>query len=437
MTQISQQLRNKVMLIREPVATGKTAAIGFWFSTGSRSEPDNLRGVTHFVEHMLFKGTSSRSSFDIASAFDRMGGYVNAFTEREAVCMYCVVPSVHVEKALEILCDMTSHSSFNNADIQREKQVIKSEIITAQDDPEEASLDAVGEAVWPDQKISASISGSIADVEKLAQDDLYAWYEKRFVRGPLTVCITGNYNADSITGILEMLPEHTAHVRWSDEHEENQLLKQTPVWKSGLNFISAPFQQEQFFVLYPVAYPVSEKLYFTFAVLNAISGGTMSSRLFQRLREKGGFCYTVDSFFSYYEDTGCWCVYASSAKQESVRIISDIRMELNDLFLHSITDAELDAAKEHVCGEEMIASEDVEYRMKRLARSYQSGYTVRTTEDIIEIFRSIQKADIEEAVKMLFNDEKASVVVFGPKLKASEKQKIKGLCACKTPGEKK
>src|SRR5574344_996819 len=147
------KLRNGVMLITEPVAAAKTTAIGFWFYGGSRLEPASLRGVTHFTEHMLFKGTQSRSPFDIACAFDRMGGYINAYTEREDVCLYCVIPSEHVCAALAVLCDMTSHAVFDKQELARELKVIESEIISAQDDPEEAALDAVGEAVWPAQKI--------------------------------------------------------------------------------------------------------------------------------------------------------------------------------------------------------------------------------------------------------------------------------------------
>src|SRR5574344_832053 len=151
------KLRNGVMLITEPVAAAKTTAIGFWFYGGSRLEPASLRGVTHFTEHMLFKGTQSRSAFDIACAFDRMGGYINAYTEREDVCVYCVVPSVHVTAALDIMCDMAEHAVFDAAEFERERKVVESEIITAEDDPDDSALDAVENAVWPRQMVSASI----------------------------------------------------------------------------------------------------------------------------------------------------------------------------------------------------------------------------------------------------------------------------------------
>ena len=148
---VQKTCSNGVTLIAEPIEAVRTAAIGFWFSCGSRYEKEGHRGVSHFAEHMLFKGTESRSAFDIAAAFDRMGGYANAFTEREQVCLYCVVPAVHAGDALDILCDMAENSVFPDAEIERERFVIESEITASLDDPEEAALDAVAEILWPDR----------------------------------------------------------------------------------------------------------------------------------------------------------------------------------------------------------------------------------------------------------------------------------------------
>ena len=145
----TQILSNNVVLVTESVATVKTAAVGFWFPVGSRYEGEGQRGVCHFVEHMVFKGTTTRSAFDIALAFDRMGGYLNAFTDRETMCLHCVVPAIHLRQALEVMVDMASNSVFDQKELERERAVIQSEIVSSQDDPEEAALDAASEAVWP------------------------------------------------------------------------------------------------------------------------------------------------------------------------------------------------------------------------------------------------------------------------------------------------
>src|SRR5574344_1727550 len=166
------KLRNGVMLITEPVAAAKTTAIGFWFYGGSRLEPASLRGVTHFTEHMLFKGTQSRSAFDIACAFDRMGGYINAYTEREDVCMYCVVPSPRAGEALSIMCDMAENAVFAAGELEREREVVENEILTAEDDPEDSALDAAENSRWQEQTVSASISGTVKQEESLGREDL-------------------------------------------------------------------------------------------------------------------------------------------------------------------------------------------------------------------------------------------------------------------------
>ncbi len=417
------------MLITEPVAEGKTCAIGFWFSTGSRDEPAEKRGITHFVEHMLFKGTKTRTPFDIASCFDRMGGYLNAYTEREDVCVYCVVPAKSVKLALEVMCDMAANSVFPEEEFEREREVIESEIITSADDPEEAALDAVGEAVWPHQNLSASISGTVGDVETLTRSDLFNWYTERFVHGALSVCVAGGVDPDEIKPFIEKLPDHDeqpaslAETLFTGKEtaegiSAHRFQNEKPVWNAGIHFIKAPFRQEQFFALYPISYPVEHKSYAALAVFNAIAGDTMSSRLFQTLREQGGYCYNVYSFCSFYEDTGCWCAYASSAKKSSVRIAQDLGHELQKLCADAssggISDAEIEAAKEHLCGEEIISSEDMEYRMKRLARNFLCGYAQISTEEIISEIRKLSRNDIEQCVAALLKPAQRSIVVFGP-----------------------
>ncbi len=432
-------LRNNVVLITEPVAGHKTSAIGFWFSVGSRSESNTVRGVTHFVEHLLFKGTRTRSAFDIACTFDRLGGYVNAYTEREAVCLYCVVPSAHMHAALEVMCDMACSAAFEQREIDRERKVIESEILAAADDPEEAALDAVGESVWPGQMISASISGTVQDVDKLTRDELYRWYDAQFVHGELTVCIAGGCADEQAVSLLENLPVHKKPClpglpRVPEEpgadHTSgipsvpNRFAGQNPVWHPGLNCIRAPFKQEQFFVLYPFSVPMTERAYYALSVFNALAGDAMSSRLFQRLREQGGFCYTVYSFSSLYTETGCWCAYASSSKVRSVRVMQDLLDEIHTLKTKPVTDDELNAAREHLCGEELIASEDPEYRMKRIARNYMAGYPVCDTDDVITQLRAVTRDDVQECIARLLVKPQEAAVIFGPELSPGNKTKI-------------
>jgi predicted Zn-dependent peptidase len=419
------KLRNGVILIEEPIVTGKTAAIGFWFYTGSRSENSENRGVTHFTEHMLFKGTKKHTTFDIACAFDRMGGYINAYTERENVCVYCVVPSSSVNVALDIMCDMTENAVFDEIELERERKVVESEIITSKDDPEESALDAVENAVWPDQMISAGISGTVEQVKMLGRDNLVSWYEKHFVHGTMCVCIAGSFDMKKVE---ERISELSSHEELPTEGADKVLVAQyagqMPVWKGGVSFIKSSFQQEQFFLLYPLKLPVDERMYYMLAVMNALSGDTMSSRLFQSLREKGGWCYSVYSYSTFYADAAFWCAYASSAKRSSGRILADLHVEMQKLFSRGVSSEEVDAAREHLCGEELMADADIENRMKFLERCYESGYEYKTADERIALIRSITKDDVECCLKEMFDVKNKALVVYGPGLSFKEKKDI-------------
>lgn len=415
-----QILSNNIVLITEPVAGAKTAAIGFWFRVGSRFEPSDCRGVTHFVEHMLFKGTATRSAFDIAVAFDRIGGYVNAFTERENMCVHCVVPAEHTETALDVICDMTQNSVFDSEEIERERAVIKSEIISSLDDPEEAALDAASEAIWPGHAVSASIAGSVDDVEHLSRLSIVDWYSAHVAGGFLAVCVAGRVDVDMIVRTLEKLPK-----RKEAEHSSNLV---APVWKSDIVFTKAPFNQMQFFVQLPLKSPVAEDDYYSLAILNAIIGDTMSSRLFQSLREKGGFCYNVYSFLTFYSDAACWCAYSSSSKKDTIKVVKALLHELKRLAEHGFTDEEKVAACEHLCGEEIIACEEMEYRMKRLYRNHSFGFPQRSPEETVACIRNVKKEQLDTALNSLLDFSCMNLMVYGERPALSVQDRIKKHC---------
>lgn len=416
------KLRNRVMLFTEPVVTSKTVAIGFWFSVGSRLERDGEHGITHFTEHLLFKGTRTRSARDIACAFDRIGGYVNAFTERENVCVYCTIPggTESVETALSVLCDMCNNSVFPEDEIERERAVVKSEIASVEDDPEESAMDRVSECVWPGQSLSTSITGSSEDVDSITREQLLDWYDKYFVNGNLCVFAAGMVDSDFIAEKLETLSlKSDVPIEFSE-----QGFGKLPVWKNGFSFIKAGFNQTQVFELFPLAMPVSEKDYYTAAVFNAIAGDSMSSRLFDSMRERSGLCYTVYSFFTFYADVAAWCAYASCDNDKAVSVASLFIDEIEKISRSGVSDAELEAAKMHLCGEEILGSEDMEFRMKRMQRNYSMGFNLNDTSRILECIRSVTKNDIIEFIEKLFDFNKMAFVVYGKSLSMKSKRNI-------------
>ena len=435
MSSKSLSLKNNILFITEQDAQAKTASIGFWFSAGSRFENEKQHGIAHFTEHMLFKGTSSLTTHDISCAFDRIGGYANAYTEREDVCVYCTVPATgeSVARACEILCDMACHASFNTEELEKERTVIQNEIAAIEDDPEEAALDEVANAVWPEQNISRSIGGTIEEVAQITREQLLSWYDEKIVHGELVVCAAGHFDEKKIARLLEQLPLHAEVLNYPSQ---THFPTQPPKWQAGSTFKKAHFKQEQYFVLCPYHAPVTEKEYYTLSVLNALTGDTMSSRLFETLREKNGFCYTVYSFFTFYEDACAWCAYASSDKQKAKDVANLLISEIENLRKNEITQEEIDAAKEHCSGEETMNSEEMEYVMKRLERNHQMGFPLRTTEETAACIRTVSKDDILTVVSELLGEIKetnvirnASFVSYGPKLPNAVRKDIE----CRLP----
>lgn len=413
----TQILSNNVTLITEPVAGVKTAAVGFWFRTGSRFEPENMRGISHFVEHMLFKGTNTRSAFDIAASFDRIGGYINAYTDRENLCIHCVVPADYVTDAVKIITDMTSSSLFDSKEVERERSVIKNEIIASLEDSEEVALDAASAAVWPNHPVSVPIAGTVEDVEGLSREDLYSWYTDYIKNGATVVCVAGSFEQDCLKSVLETLPNR-AKADWSFVEGA------APQWTSGLRFQDAPFNQMQLFMQFPLEPHISEKDYYTWAIVNALVGDTMSSRLFQKLREEGGYSYNVYSFPTYYTDAACWCAYATASKKDTAGVVKTMYRELEKLKQDGFSEEEQNAACEHICGEEIISSEDMEYRVKRLFRNYSFGFSQKSTEEILSLIRSISKKEIEKTIQTLLDFDNASLFVYGSNPSKTLKDKI-------------
>ena len=411
-----QILQNKAVLITEPIATAKTVAIGFWFSVGSRYETSGNQGITHFVEHMLFKGTSTRSAFDIAVEFDKIGGYINAFTEREQMCVYCVVPCFYAKQALSVISQMIYDSTFLPSEVEKERTVIQSEIISSLDDPEEVAMDAVFSSIWKDNPIALNISGSVTDVESITREDLFDWYNKFVKSGPLTISVAGNFNQDEICECVKNFPDRT-------NFEKTEILPK-PIWHSGVDFVNADFQQEQFFLLYKLDSKIDLKQNLILSVLNAIIGDTMSSRLFQSLRENSGFCYNVYSFINLFQDCGFWCFYATSSKENCLNVAKNLIQIVDGFFENEISEQELNYAKQHLCGEEIMSSDDMEQRMKQMARFYFSGYEQYYHEDIIKKIEKISIQDLYDFINNIKVNLKKSLIIYGPKIKSSDKKII-------------
>lgn len=417
------QLENGITAILEPISGVKTLALGFWFNCGSRYEQKGEHGISHFTEHLLFKGTNTKTAYNIACAFDKTGGYVNAFTDKEQVCLHAVVPTGYEQSVLTICIDMIEHSILPKDECERERRVIQSEIISSADDPEETAFDMIIKALFPKNSLGKPVLGSLSDVKNLTHDQLFTWYQKYFAKAPYLVTISGNFDERIIISTLKNCKLKTT---------PTQLTKNTypfvqPQWKSGFQHITASFKQTQIFYSIPLVVPQNIRDYYALLILNSLFGDTMSSRLFQSLREKGGFSYNVYSFFNIFSDTAYWGAYATSDKKNISTVLSIMVAEFQNLCTVPLTDEEILTAKEHVYGEEIINSADADYRMKLLARHYFMNFAPIHHNELLLLIRSITKAELIDYLNRNLSFQKASTIIYGPAISEKTKKTLKSL----------
>lgn len=414
-------LPNGIRLLAEPIAATKAAAIGFWFSRGSRDEDPSSHGITHFIEHMLFKGTGERSARDIARFFDRIGGYVNAFTERELLCVYCVVPSLHALAAAEVVLSMLRESAFSSSEIEKERSVIVSELLSSLDDSEEMAMDAALAAMYPGHGFSLPIGGSVEEVASLSPDRIRNEYHDRFRSCPPVVTVAGNIDSEAFA---QFLAARRFTFAAQGFQQVLSAIPDPPLWQSGRFYPESSFGQSQIFLSWPLQFERNGSEWFAWSVINAIIGDSVSSRLFQTLREDRGLCYSVYSTFAVNRDSALWSAYAATPPERTVETVESLLSEIDSVRQKGFTDVEIADARSHIAGEMLLASEDTENRMKRLGRQFFYNGALISVEDSVALLESLHDDDIQNRVRDGFKPAQESLVVYAGKKWIKECRKL-------------
>ena len=399
-------LANGVTLLCEPVDTTETCAIGFWFPTGSRDERRHERGHSHFLEHMLFKGTGSRSALEIAVQIDRVGGNINAFTDRETTCFYCTLPAAHADLALDVLSDMVSSATLSETDIEKEKVVVSNEIRAAEDSPEEQSYQLFLEGMWGSHPLAARVAGVEEDVARIDRDALMSFYRDRYHPSNLMVSAAGDVDFDATARILS---ERLATSREPVPGEP----RVPPAQQRAQDYADSQFQQAQIYAATTLPPPPAPSAYYALLVLSTAFGESMSSRLFQRIREDAGLCYSVETFRSHYSDVWKWGIYANAIPELATRLLSALNQELHRLADDPPSVREVHDAVSHLTGSMVFAKEDMETRMKRIAGQYQLFGTVTELEEAAQLLQSITADEVRAVTDRLLQPGHFNLLVFG------------------------
>lgn len=389
----------------EQLKAFRSIIIGIWVKVGSRNETIEQNGISHFLEHMFFKGTKKRSAVDISMHIDSLGGDLNAFTSRENTAFYVKVLDEYADKGIELLSDIFVHSTFDAAEIEKEKGVIKEEIKMVEDTPDDYIHDLFNQQVYGNTGLGLSVVGTRATVKSFTRDNVIDHVRKYYGTADTVVSIAGNFDIDHI---VNRLNHHLGALQRGSEPE--RVLP--PVFRGGIGIHSKDLSEAHIVLGVPAVAYTSPYRY-VIAVLNSILGSSVSSRLFQEVREKRGYAYSIYSFVSSYRDCGYWAVYAGTSKKRAVVVTEMIIHEMKRL-ADTITPDEVRRAKDQLKGNLIIGMESTSSRMQSIAR--QQIYFKRhfSQNDIMKAVEAVTIDQVRDLSRQLVETGPMSLTVLGP-----------------------
>lgn len=399
-------LDNGVRIITEKAPQVKSVSIGYWVNIGSRDELESEAGLSHFIEHMLFKGTPRRNALQIAKEIDQFGGMANAFTTKEYTCYHTKVITEHLPAAADLLTDIFLSSLFDPVDVDRERQVILQEISMVEDTPDEYIHVLFGEKFWPGLALGRSVLGTVQKVSETTREDLRAYQEKHYLPGNILIAAVGDLEHQAIVDLIGP--------RFTDlPSREKGSVRTPPRDTPGLNLIEKDLEQVHFCLGAPFPSATDDRR-FAAAVFNTILGGNMSSRLFQEIRENRGLAYSIFSFLSNYADAGVLAVYAGVSPETATETISLVREELNKMRAGGISEAEIKAAKENLKGGLILHLENTDNLMNRLAKNEFLFERFVDYEEILSSINTVTGDQLVELAETFLRQELLSLTVLGP-----------------------
>ena len=399
-------LPNGLTIISEEMPHIRSVSAGVWVRTGSRHELPEVNGISHFAEHMVFKGTTTRTAEMIARQVDSFGGNLDAFTGKECVCFNVKVLDEHLGDAMDVLTDLVLNPSFNDADVKKERSVIMEEIKMDEDNPDYLVHEIFVQNFWKDHPLGRPILGTRDTVKKFGPALLFDYYKQRFQPGNMVVAAAGSLQHDEF---LELATHKFGHMPAAGS-ERQEMAPKTTAKISMRNKKS--LEQVQLCIGVP-SYSISHENRYASFVLNTLLGGGMSSRLFQNVREKQGLVYSIFSELNPYRDTGCLAVYAGTSKESAPKVVQSVLKEFRDLKDVPVTGEELFRAKAQLKGSLMLSLESSMARMSNLARQemyYDRFYGMTEITDRIE---AVQVEDVQKVAQEFFIADQIAVTVLG------------------------
>ncbi len=401
-------LDNGVRVVTESIDYVQSISLGIWVATGARHEEEDRRGISHFLEHMLFKGTERRpSAKQIADEMDAVGGYLNAFTDKEFTCYYARALSEHLPLAVDILSDMYMNSLFDPEETDREKKVVLEEIKRRDDDPDDLVHDLFAQTLWKEHPLGLPVIGTAEVVASLAPSDLRDYMALRYGPDAIIVAAAGNLRHEEVVELAQKSLGRLNGVSRPQEHRFPQMALDTYLY---------PKQTEQVnFCIGTQGYSQLDEDKYTLAIIDTVLGGSMGSRLFQEIREKRGLAYAVGSYAATYREGGMFVAYGGTSPDTYELCLDLVRQEFGGIREQGITEAEMDRAKNQFRGSLVLAQESMSSRMQRLGKSEVYFNRVIPLEEILAAIDAVSHDDVlRVAAKVFPSDDALTIAAVGP-----------------------
>ncbi len=405
-------LPDGLRIISESIPTFRSISIGLWLDTGSRDEPDEIAGISHFIEHMVFKGTGSRSAKEIASYLESVGGMLNAFTSREQTCYYAKILDKHLPLAVEILADLIFNGRFDKDDIEKEKNIIIDEINEVNDTPADLVHDLFARTIFGEHPLGRPIMGSSSTVRRITREHILAYLRASYRPEKMIVAASGNLvHGELVRLVRKYFPKKY-------ENNRNPYPRKRPSLLRRLSVKQRESSQTHICIGGP-AFTFEHPRRSALLLLNSMVGGGMSSKLFQKIREEMGMAYTIFSYLDFFADTAVMGVYLSTDPKNVTKVIATVFEELSHFAMEKLSPKEIESARELLKGSLVLGLENSSNRMNRMAKhEILLGKYISVDETIAEI-DSVTAENVRQVAEKLFDPKRFTITALGQTKKSA------------------
>jgi predicted Zn-dependent peptidase len=399
-------LTNGIRVVSETLPKSRSVSIGVWVKVGSRHEPEEIGGVSHFIEHLFFKGTEKRTAKDIAIEMDSIGGEMNAFTSQETTTYYAKVVDDHLPVAIDILSDILLHSKFDPLEMEKERKVILEEIKGVEDTPDDYIHELFTNTVWADNSLGRPILGTRDTIKALKHKDIVSYIDDYYSPKEIVISVAGNFEH---ARLVELLNESFGKLARGGTAKKEV----TPAFNQAIVVKKKQLEQVQICVGCK-GMPYTHEDRFVISALNTVLGNSMSSRLFQEIREQNALAYSIFSYVTSYRDTGLLTVYAGTDPSNALEVVRLVTRELRKIKDEGITSAEETRVRNQIKGSLVLSLESSTSHMSRLARQEIYFGKYLSMDDIIKGVEKVTAEQVQRVATQLFTRENTSLTILGP-----------------------